>query len=172
MESMGIEASFLKSKAYCLTEGANWPRTATKANESNKYLKCFNWKSFFFMNKPSQKSAPYITALHSAICIQCSKGLSRRLLFIKAVTRPALARPSQIATYSGLLSNNRATVSPGWKPASSKTLAILLLKSSIYRATENEINQVLVKHEFVLTSLNVHSLPSKTKATLLGCALT
>ena len=94
------------------------------------------------MNKPSQKSAPYITALHSAICIQCDRGLSRRLLFIKAVTRPALARPIQMATYSGLLSNNRATVSPGRKPASSKTWATLLLKSSIYRATENEISGI------------------------------
>lgn len=62
--------------------------------------------------------------------MQCKRGLSLRLWFTKAVTRPAFARPSHMPTYSGLLSNKRATVSPGLNPASSKTWATLLLNSS------------------------------------------
>lgn len=44
--------------------------------------------------------------------IECPNVSARKLLLIKAVITPILDKPSQIHTYSGQLSMNRATTSP------------------------------------------------------------
>lgn len=50
------------------------------------------------------------------IFMECANVSARRLLLIRAVITPILDKPSQIHTYSGQLSINKATISPRLRP--------------------------------------------------------
>lgn len=79
-----------------------------------------------------------MTALLSTMLTEWAKGRSFRLWLMSAVTIPALARPNQMATYSGRFSSMRATVSPAAKPDSSNRWANLLLSSLICKRTNQK----------------------------------
>lgn len=54
------------------------------------------------------------------IFMECAKVSARKLLLIRADITPILDRPSQMHTYSGQLSMNKATMSPRLRPCSLK----------------------------------------------------
>lgn len=50
------------------------------------------------------------------IFMECANASARKLLLIKATTTPILDKPSQMHTYSGQLSINKATILPRLRP--------------------------------------------------------
>lgn len=69
---------------------------------------------------PLTCSLPIMTAEQFDTFMECANVSARRLLLIKATTTPILDKPSQIHTYSGQLSINKATTSPRLNPCSLK----------------------------------------------------
>lgn len=69
---------------------------------------------------------PFICSLSIIIAeqfdtfMECANASARKLLLIKATTTPILDKPSQMHTYSGQLSMNKATISPRLRPCSMK----------------------------------------------------
>lgn len=57
-----------------------------------------------------------MTAKHFDTFIECANASARKLLLMRATVTPIFDKPSQMQTYSGQLSMNKATMSPRLRP--------------------------------------------------------
>lgn len=102
-----------------------------------------------------------------ATCMQCSRGLCRRLLLIRAETAPSLAMPNQVYTNSAQFGMKTHTTSPRFSP----------MCSCITRATRFELSAIWKKCNFVKlimerkTPCNRRPIIRLTQRIMLGVSL-